>query len=297
MNVAETALAQVKGGQIEKPKPTIFGMIEMQKKAFARLFADEKQADRFTRIAITALKSNDYLAKCEPSSILSGLMLSAQLGLEPNSPLHEATLIPYGNKAQFQIEYRGLLKLVWQSGLVKRVEFGMVCENDEYEYELGINFKFIHRPNMKEERGEPFIYYAYAELVNGGQVFHVMSKIEILEHAKKFSKTWNGTDFSGKPNKYGKSQPGPWDTDFNSMAIKTVLKILCDKKLPKRTTDEAIKFHKAIDRDEKVLPEIEISRIESTDFTEIPLPYAVDDSEIQDVFYSKETGEVFDGKN
>jgi recombinational DNA repair protein RecT len=81
------------------------------------------------------------------------------------------------------------------------------------------------------------------------------------------------------------------------MAIKTVLKILCDKKLPKRTTDEAIKFHKAIDRDEKLLPEIEISKIESTDFTEIPLPYAVDDSEIQDVFYSKETGEIFDGKN
>lgn len=173
----------------------------------------------------------------------------------------------------------------------------MVCENDEYEYELGINFKFIHRPNMKEERGEPFIYYAYAELINGGQAFHVMSKIEVLAHAKKFSKTWNGTDFSGQAYNGKKGKPGAWDTSFDSMAIKTVLKILCDKKLPKSTTDNAIRLYQALDRDEKLLPEIEISKIESTDFTEIPLPYAVDDSEIQDVFYSKETGEIFDGKN
>lgn len=64
--------------------------------------------ERFTRMALTAISSNPKLAKCTPKSFMGALMNAAQLGLEPNTPLNQAYLIPYKNKkeiyeAQFQI--------------------------------------------------------------------------------------------------------------------------------------------------------------------------------------------------
>ena len=221
----------------------VFAMIKSQAPGFKAALPENWDADRFTRIAITAIKGNTDLQRCDPYSVIGSLMLSAQLGLEPNSPLHEASLIPYKGKAQFQIEYRGLLKLVWNSGLITFIDFDKICENDEYEYEKGFEPKFIHRPKFAGKRGEAIAYYAYAELKGGGKVLHIMSKEEVLEHAKKFSKTYNEKNDSFS---------GPWYTDFDSMAIKTVLKILSDKKLPKKTTNEAIRFASAIDKDERV---------------------------------------------
>jgi recombination protein RecT len=212
-------------------------MIEKQSPGFKAALPQNWDVDRFTRIAITAIKNNPTLQRCDPYSVIGSLMLSAQLGLEPNSPLHEASLIPYKGKAQFQIEYRGLLKLVWNSGLVTFIDYDKICKNDEYTYEKGFNPIFIHKPKFDGNRGEAIAYYAYAELKGGGKVLHIMSKDEVEEHAKKFSKTFSN---------------GPWQTDFDAMAIKTVIKQLADKKLPKKTTDEAIRFASAIDKDERV---------------------------------------------
>ena len=227
---------------------SIFSMIESQKEGFKLALPKDFDSDRFTRIAITALKNNDALQRCEPMSILGCLMLSAQLGLEPNSPLHEASLIAYGSQAQFQIEYRGLLKLVWNSGLVTLVDFDNICENDEILFSKGFNPVFEHKPNLKADRGPAYAYYAYAEIKSaaggGGKALVVMSKDEITKHAMRFSKTW------GKKKRDGSGMF--WETDFDAMAIKTVIKQLADKKLPKRTTNEALLFAVAIQKDEKV---------------------------------------------
>jgi len=250
-SVADVAKNQLKSdsSQVQKRQQTIFDLIQAQQKGFELALPKGWDAGRFTRIAITALKNNPKLQQCSQESVLGSLMLSAQLGLEPNSPLHEASIIPYGKDAQFQIEYRGLLKLVWNSGLVTLIDFDKVCEKDDFEFAKGFNPTFVHKPELKSERGEAYCYYAYAEIQGGGKALVVMSRNEVLEHAKKFSATYNKQkdDFSGK---YG-NKPGAWDTDFDSMAIKTVLKQLSDKKLPKRTANESLLFA-AIDKDNKV---------------------------------------------
>jgi recombination protein RecT len=142
------------------------------------------------------------------------MMNAAQLGLEPNTPLGQAYLIPYKNKgtleAQFQIGYKGLIDLAYRSGQVKTIYAEEVYENDEFEYELGLEPKLVHKPAIKD-RGEVIYYYAVFKLVNGGEGFTVMSKEDITRHMNRFSKAANA-GFS------------PWQTNFSEMAKKTVIK-------------------------------------------------------------------------
>lgn len=218
-------------------KTDVLNAIEKQRPGFALALPKDFDADRFTRIAITAIKANPALQRCDSMSVLGALMLCAQLGLEPNTPLHEAAIIPYGDKAQFQIEYRGLMKLVWNSGLIAFIDYDKVCKNDVFEYTKGFNPTLVHKPRMDGDRGEAYAYYAVAELQGGGKVFVVKTIDDIKKHAVRFSKAYSS---------------GPWKTDFDPMAIKTVLKELCDKKLPKRTTSEALRFATALSKDEKI---------------------------------------------
>lgn len=168
--------------------------------------------ERFTRMAMTALSTNRQLQASTPESFVGAMMQAAQLGLEPNTPLGQAYLIPYRNhgvmQTQFQIGYKGLIDLAHRSGEFQTIYAETVYENDEFDYELGLEPKLVHKPAM-ENRGNPIYYYAVYKLVNGGYGFEVMSKSDIELHAKKFSKAFRN---------------GPWESDFDEMAKKTVLK-------------------------------------------------------------------------
>jgi len=190
-------------------------------------------ARRYISACLTALAVEPKLLQCKPSSVMKAMMESARYGLEPNSPLSEAALIPYGDKVNFLIEYRGLMKLAWNTGLIKSMDYDKVCEADEFTFSRSHNgIEFSHTPNLFGDRGEVFAYYAIAELKNGGMAFHVMSKEEIEAHGKQFSRAFN-------------HKSSPWQTDFNAMAYKTVIRQLCDKKLPKSTTEQGTLMQEA----------------------------------------------------
>ena len=77
-------------------------------------------------------------------------MNAAQLGLEPNTPLGQAYLIPYKNhgklECQFQIGYKGLIDMVYRNDNIQTVQAQCVYENDVFEYELGLEPKlYINR--------------------------------------------------------------------------------------------------------------------------------------------------------
>ena len=93
--------------------------------------------ERFTRMVLSAISVNPKLASCTPKSFLGAMMSAAQLGLEPNTPLGQAYLIPYNNKGtlevQFQIGYKGLLDLAYRSGEVEIIQANIFYENDTFE--------------------------------------------------------------------------------------------------------------------------------------------------------------------
>lgn len=202
-NVAERKQPQSIKDWIKVMEPEI-------KKALPAVITPE----RFTRMAFTAISTNPKLAECTPQSFMGSLMNAAQLGLEPNTPLGQAYLIPYRNKGkmevQFQIGYKGMIDLAHRSGEFANIYAQTVYENDTFEYELGLDPKLVHKP-ATSNRGEAIMYYAVFKLVNGGFGFEVMSKEDIQEHAKTYSQAY-GSNYS------------PWAKNFDEMAKKTVLK-------------------------------------------------------------------------
>ena len=170
--------------------------------------------ERFTRILLSAISVNPQLGSCTPQSFLGAMMTSAQLGLEVNTPLGQAYVLPYHNKgqleAQFQLGYKGLIDLAYRSGEVEVIQAHVVYENDHFECEYGLDPKLTHKPADKD-RGEPIKVYAVFKTKSGGFCFEVMSMDDVRKHAEKYSKAY-GSGFS------------PWKTNFEEMAKKTVLK-------------------------------------------------------------------------
>ncbi len=170
--------------------------------------------ERFTRMVLSAISVNPKLASCTPSSFLGAMMSAAQLGLEPNTPLGQAYLLPYKNKGidevQFQVGYKGLIDLAYRSGEVELVQAHIVYANDKFECEYGLEPKLIHKP-ADRDRGEAVKVYALFKTKSGGYGFEVMSMEDVRLHAERYSKAYS-TSFS------------PWKTNFEEMAKKTVLK-------------------------------------------------------------------------
>lgn len=222
---------------VDKKQPqTIKNYINAMSGEIAKALPQVMTPERFTRIALSAVSNTPKLGNCTPQSFLGAMMNAAQLGLEPNTPLGQAYLIPFENRkkgvteCQFQIGYKGLIDLAYRSGEVKMIDAQVVYENDEFEYELGIDPILKHKP-ARTNRGNPIYFYATFKLTNGGQGFQVMSIEDVREHAKKYSKTYNN---------------GPWQTNFEEMAKKTVLKKLL-KYAPLKT-----EFVKQVTSDETI---------------------------------------------
>ena len=212
VNVNEKVTVPVK----QEAKPTMKDWIARSEKAIAKALPSTITAERFTRMATTAVTLNPDLAACTPASFIGAMLQAAALGLEPNTPLGQAYLIPYYNRksgvkeAQFQLGYRGMIELAHRSGEFKSIEAHVVYENDEFEYELGLEPKLKHKPAMKN-RGNITWVYAIYKLQSGGYGFEVMSVEDINIHRDKYSKAAS-TDSS------------PWSKSWDAMAKKTVIK-------------------------------------------------------------------------
>ena len=225
--------------------------------------------ERFTRMVLSAISVNPKLAQCTPSSFLGAMMSAAQLGLEPNTPLGQAYLIPYKNRGvdevQFQIGYKGLIDLAYRSGEVELVQAHIVYENDDFTLEYGLEPKLVHKP-ADRDRGEPIKVYAMFKTKTGGYGFDVMSMDDVRRHAEKYSQAY-------------KSGFSPWKSNFEEMAKKTVLKRVL-KYAPLKSD-----FVKAVVQDESIKNEI------SEDM------YSVQNENIFEAEYTEvntETGEVSD---
>ena len=199
----------------EKPK-TIFDLIQLSKKQFNNALPQHINTDRFVRIAITTIRLNPKLAKCNPESLIGALMVSAQLGLEPGT-LGQCYLIPFENKkagtveCQFQIGYKGLIELLRRSGQLSDIYSYTVYENDDFNIEYGLSRTLTHKPNF-DERGEIKGFYAVAILKDGAKAFEYMTKDEVVKHEEKYRK--------------GSYKNDVWNKNFEEMAQKTVVKKL-----------------------------------------------------------------------
>lgn len=193
--------------------PTLLDLLERQKIAIQRALPNTGMtAERFTRIVLTTVKSTPKLLECEPMSLIAAVMLSAQLGLEPG-PLGHAYLVPFRNhktgrtEVQFIIGYKGYIALARRSGTIVSIAAREVCAGDYFEFEYGLEEVLVHRPALTD-RGPVIAYYGVAHFRDGGHSILVMST-EDVERYRKRSRA---------------SGDGPWVTDYDAMARKTVIR-------------------------------------------------------------------------
>lgn len=253
-------------------KKTMQQYIKSMDKEIAKALPSVITKERFIRIVLSAISVNPKLGQCTPASFLGAMMTSAQLGLEVNTPLGQAYVLPYSNKgtleAQFQLGYKGLIDLAYRSGEVEVIQAHVVYENDEFECEYGLDPKLTHKP-ADSNRGEPTKVYAVFKTKSGGFGFEVMSMEDVRKHAAKYSKAYNGS-FS------------PWKTNFEEMAKKTVLKRVL-KYAPLKS-----EFIRAAVQDEVIKTEL------SADMYEVPNENVID-LDFSEV--DEDTGEVQEDVN
>lgn len=198
------------------PKKNIGEFLESKKAVLAQMLPKHVTVDRFLRVVLSAIYNNPALANCTFESILISVKQAAALGLEPNGPLGHAALVPYHNTAanrtdaQFQIMYRGLITLAYNTGLFQMIDAQIVYENDNFDYAYGLQPKLEHRP-ADGERGAVKGYYAFFVLKSGGAKFEYMTRAEVEKWGERYSKSYSKPD-------------SPWKRFFDAMAMKTVLR-------------------------------------------------------------------------
>ncbi|KGO13523.1 recombinase RecT [Clostridium botulinum] len=245
-------MANVNGGLVANKQATQNIQLTPQKKmqsALEKMLPEIKKAvgktmtpERFSRIALSLFNGNPQFWEADTTSFLSALMQSAQCGLEPNTVLGEAYVIPYKNNKQgitevnFQVGYKGILKMAFNTGEYEAIYAHEVRKGDEFEYEYGLHKTLVHKP-ADIPSDEVTHYYAVYKLKNGGFDFVVWSKERVEHHAREFSKNYT---YKGNVNKNS-----VWFKNFDSMAKKTVLLDVL-KYAPK-----SVEMAKALDLDYK----------------------------------------------
>lgn len=190
----------------------IRSLLEKSRKQMEAALPKHLTADRLLRVAMTSIQRTPKLLECTPKSLLACVMTCAQLGLEPDQFLGQAYLVPFRNKGTMECTlipgYRGYIALARRSGEVQSVSSQVVYEKDSFDLVYGIEDRLEHRPYINGDRGKAIGAYCAFKYKDGGYSFDFMST-EDIEKVRKRSKA---------------SEDGPWITDWDEMAKKTVIK-------------------------------------------------------------------------
>lgn len=189
---------------------------DVTRKKFQEMLGNK--AAGFLTSLLNTTNGNAQLQQADPNSILKAGAIAATLDLPIDANLGFAYIVPYNNRgkneAQFQMGYKGFVQLAIRTGQYKRINVTELYEGQFESYDpITDELKY----NLDNKLSDEITHYvAYFQTINGFEKYNVMSKEEIENHAKKFSKTYS-------------SKFSSWQTNFNTMAKKTVLKLLLSK--------------------------------------------------------------------
>lgn len=228
------------------------------KKKFEELLG--KKAQGFITSVLQCVSSNDLLSKADPASIYHAASVAATLDLPLNNNLGFAYIVPYNQKqkdgtykqvAQFQLGYKGFIQLAQRSGQFKTISASPVYEGQIIESNPLTGYKF----DFTKKTSDKVIGYAgYFRLLNGFEKIVFSTIEELKSHGLKYSQTF-------------KKGYGLWNDNFDSMATKTVIKLLLSKFAPL-----SIEMQKAVVTDQAVINDEEAIDVTYADNAEeIPI--------------------------
>lgn len=214
------------GGQpVVKRSEQMAQLIKSMTPELSRALPKHLTGDRMARIVLTAIRLNPKLAECTQASFIGCVLSCAVLGLEPNTPLGLAYLIPRKNnknngqlECTLQLGYHGMIDLAGRAGA--NVYAYAVHKGDDFRYQYGTDPKIYHVPSEDEGRDAQPITHAYAVTVaaDGRKNFTVLTLAQI----------------EARRQRSAAANEGPWITDFEAMCLKTAVRAHF-KWMPKQT--------------------------------------------------------------
>lgn len=202
------------------------------------MFKDPAKVSQFVTSVISLVSSNADLKIVDKQTLLTACLNAASMNLPVNQNLGLAYIIPYKDKAQLQIGYKGFIQLAQRSGVFKTIDAKPIYEGQLEEEESFGGIRF----NWKGKKSDTIVgYAAYFKLLNGFEKILYMTNEELKKHGKRYSQTYK---------KYG---TGLWEDNFEAMATKTVIKLLLSKYAPLSIEmQKAVELDQAVDDSEKV---------------------------------------------
>lgn len=214
--------AQAAQLQAARPQEGIEALLNKHWDRIAAVMPKHMSGERLFQLALSTVNTTPKLAECDAATILSCVMKCGALGLEPSAVdgLGRAYILPYRNRdkrgggyrmeATFILGYKGMIDLARRSGQIKDISARAVYEGDEFEYSFGLDERLRHTPAQGIVRSPETLTHVYmvAHFKDGGHYMDVMSKEEV-DAVRKRSKA---------------AESGPWVTDYEAMAKKTVIR-------------------------------------------------------------------------
>lgn len=268
---------------ITKAQPTSMkGWISQSQNAFKMVLPKALTPERFVRIAHSALTKSPKLELCEPRDLVIALLNIAQLGLEPNTPLGHAYLIPYKGKRcvngkwieiyepQVILGYQGILQLMWNSGFIDGLSADLAYTADEYLVTKGSDPRIVHVPvTGATDRGKIVGGYMATWIKGAGRpMLFSMSIAQILEIRDNHGNT---------------GEKSPWNTNFEGMALKTIIrhgsKVI--PKAPESLLARATQLDERSERNARPILNVEAERVDNT-LGELPQGLKISEDDTRD---------------
>lgn len=228
--------------QKAKPKFSVAIQSDAYKNLINNTLNDPKRASRFIANITSAVSVNPTLQECDAATILSAGLLGEALNLSPSPQLGQFYMVPYEDKkrgckvAQFQLGYKGYIQLAIRSGQYRKINVlpikeGELVSFDPMTEEIEVN---LIEDDELREKTPTMGYYAMFEYVNGFRKAMYWSYKKMLNHADQYSKAFSKKAYedlkSGKiPADQAWKYSSFWYKDFDSMAMKTMLRQLISK--------------------------------------------------------------------
>lgn len=199
--------------------------------------------EKFMTLTLNAVKRLPKLLECDPKTLFGAIMVSAELGLEPNTVMGYAHILPYKRRykeggqwkevleAQYQTGYPGWLEIMYRNPKIESIDTGVIYENEQWTFDKGKREPFSHTPLSPSKRGKEWVaVFAIAWLKDA-----VKPKVIVLykEEIEEFKKLSQGANSDYSPWNNTEKDPQKW------MPRKTAIKQLV-KELPKTKEIEKV---------------------------------------------------------
>lgn len=193
----------------------------------------------FTTSLMELATSDEKLLQCAPNALMAEALKAASLHLPLNKQLGQCYILPFKNHGVMTptlvVGTKGYLQLAMRTGKYETINSDVVYEGELKGYDKvtgNLDLSGVRTSNV------PIGYFAYMKMKNGFSKLLYMSLDEVCLYAKQYSPTVKFSEkatpatlkeLALKQAASGVSDGVGWYSNFESMALKTVLRRLLSK--------------------------------------------------------------------